>query len=1167
MATTLLAKLKVKPAPQIREPIQITMPTPLQKEDVVIQMKIVDKTKTSGFDRELFLKGMLEMKEKEKKSVPAKEEKEKEKKLPKKKLVLKEKVTGATAPAAPPAQATAAATAAPPAPATAAQATSAATDVKEKKRLTKPPPVGVITEGPLTAIKVGTETIGKRMADLQSKDKPIIVSASSYYMSNRQKFLNFINTLFGKYKKELVLEAASEPSCVQSEDFSPMTHQKIVRDYLSLYTPYRGLLLYHGLGSGKTCSSIAIAEGLKTSKPIIVMTPASLQMNYIEELKKCGDSLYRKNQFWEFIRTKDKPELIDSLSRVLSLSVEYIKKAGGAWFINVKNPPNFDALSSDEKVALDKQLNEMILYKYKFISYNGLRQSHMDILTKGNTINPFDNAVVIIDEAHNFVSRIVNKIEKKKKSLSMDLYEYLMNAQNARIVLLTGTPMINYPNELGILFNILRGKIKTWHFKLVIGEEKKIDQSYLEKLLNGNGNLLDYLEYTPSTTTLTITRNPFGFINTFKNPADYMGVTLDERGNLDDANFIKLITNALTKVGLKIQHKGIKLDAYKAVPDKLDDFKNLFINSKNEVENMNLFKRRILGLTSYFRSAQEGLMPQFDKKTDFIVVKIDMSPEQFKIYEKARSSERKLEMKNAQKRAKKKGKEDIYDEVASTYRIFSRLFCNFVFPTPVIIRPMPSGDDNLENAIMDETNDEDVVDATSDAEKIGNVDGRYEADEVFAEAEASEAVSSEGMASEAVTSEGKASEAVTSEAVTSEAAATESTTTEVAPKKTKREKKAFYEKALITALSELEKQNKKYLTPEALQIYSPKFLNILENVKDASHVGLHLIYSQFRTLEGIGILKLILEANGFVQFKLIKEGGKWKIDIKEEDKSKPTFALYTGTESDEEKEMVRNIFNGNWKYIPSELTRVLKTQGENNMYGEIIKIFMITASGAEGISLENVRYVHITEPYWHPVRIEQVIGRARRICSHKNLPEELRNIKVFLYLMTLTDEQIKSEEANELRVKDKSKLDPKKYVTTDEALYEIATIKEDIAQKLLLSVKESAIDCVLHSKFGGKEQLQCFSFGSSDSNNFAYVPSIAAEELDSVAEKNKKTEKWEGEQVELGGVKYVLNPTNMKLYTAESFELAKQNMGPLVPMGTLKKIVNGKQTTYAIVPI
>ena len=65
-----------------------------------------------------------------------------------------------------------------------------------------------------------------------------------------------------------------------------MAHQKIVRDYLNLITPYRGILLFHGLGSGKTCSSIAIAEGMKDNKRVIVMTPASLRRNYYEELKK-----------------------------------------------------------------------------------------------------------------------------------------------------------------------------------------------------------------------------------------------------------------------------------------------------------------------------------------------------------------------------------------------------------------------------------------------------------------------------------------------------------------------------------------------------------------------------------------------------------------------------------------------------------------------------------------------------------------------------------------------------------------------------------------------------------------------------------------------------------------------------------------------------------------
>ena len=73
---------------------------------------------------------------------------------------------------------------------------------------------------------------------------------------------------------------------------------------------------------------------------------------------------------------------------------------------------------------------------------------------------------------------------------------------------------------------------------------------------------------------------------------------------------------------------------------------------------------------------------------------------------------------------------------------------------------------------------------------------------------------------------------------------------------------------------------------------------------------------------------------------------------------------------------------------------------------------MITASGAEGINLKNVRYVHLIEPYWHPVRIEQVIGRARRICSHKDLPPEQRNIETFLYITKLSDSQKRETNRN-----------------------------------------------------------------------------------------------------------------------------------------------------------
>ena len=214
-----------------------------------------------------------------------------------------------------------------------------------------------------------------------------------------------------------------------------------------------------------------------------------------------------------------------------------------------------------------------------------------------------------------------------------------------------------------------------------------------------------------------------------------------------------------------------------------------------------------------------------------------------------------------------------------------------------------------------------------------------------------------------------------------------------------------YEARIKGAIESLRAQSGKFLSPEGLKNYSPKFLTLYENIINKS--GLHLIYSQFRTLEGIGIFSMVLDQNGFAQFKIKQdENNIWRIIVKKGDEDKPKYALYTGTETREVKEMMRLIFNGDWEKLPDSIKDVLNETAANNNHGEIIKVFMITSSGAEGITLKNTRYVHILEPYWHPVRMEQVIGRARRICSHENLPADERKVNVYLYLMRFTDEQL-----------------------------------------------------------------------------------------------------------------------------------------------------------------
>jgi hypothetical protein len=971
-----------------------------------------------------------------------------------------------------------------------------------------------------TIIKFERELSGR----LPEPQPSVNIRAGAYYRNNREIFVNFINSLFAPYKDELT-EESKNLTCdsmndAKSGDFSLLTHQSIVRDYINLYTPYRGLLLYHGLGAGKTCASIAIAEGFQNPMHILVLTPASLRQNYQNEIKKCGNEMYRLNQYWEFISNENNTKKTRVLAKMLSLSESFVIKHKGAWFVNVANESNYESLDTQEKFVLNEQIDEMIRAKYQFINYNGLQKQHLANLTNEGKINPFDNKVVIIDEAHNFVSRIVNKL-KKPDSLSMKLYEYLLSAENCRIVMLTGTPIINYPNELGILFNILRGYIRTYRFNLSIRQKGKVNQKTIESIL-GTFNIQDYVEYNPSNDELIITRNPFGFANTKNKTGQFEGIRLDRQGNMSTKKFISIITSRLEDANIGVL-KVSENPPYKALPDTLDEFKAMFIDTKdNSFKNTNLFKRRVLGLTSYFRSATEELMPRFNIEKDLIVEMIPMSDYQFGLYEMARSEERKTELRNARKR---KGGGD--DDSVSTYRIFSRAFCNFVFP-PAIGRPKPKEGEQIEAVLKRDAN-EDILDIVSLQEEVANVDGQYEEDDKN-EVEA----------------------------------------------KRKVNRDANYEDRIKEALKSLKANAGEYLNPEGLKIYSPKFLTLYENITE--NLGLHLIYSQFRTIEGIGVFSMVLDQNGFAQFKIAQDKeGIWRIIVEEGDENKPKYALYTGTETTEVKEMMRLIFNGDWQKLPDSIKDVLNETAANNNHGEIIKVFMITSSGAEGISLKNTRYVHIMEPYWHPVRMEQVIGRARRICSHENLPQDERQVNVYLYLMRFTDEQlipavVKGGMASKgLLEKDVSKLDKTTPLTSDQALYEISNIKENINKQLLTAVKESAFDCALHARSGDKEQLMCMSFGRPVSTTFTTTPALTIEtDYDKQQKKNYEKITWKAITVTISGKRYAFRPSKKgsrtgDVYDLESYQRAVKLGGEAIPVGKLSIDPKTKKLAFNLI--
>jgi hypothetical protein len=437
----------------------------------------------------------------------------------------------------------------------------------------------------------------------------------------------------------------------------------------------------------------------------------------------------------------------------------------------------------------------------------------------------------------------------------------------------------------------------------------------------------------------------------------------------------------------------------------------------------------------------------------------------------------------------------IFIEPTSTYRIFSRLFCNYVMPN----RPTPSDFRKKYKENEQEQEEEEEKENLLEKEEENDVEDDLEKEDDLEGDEELELIGD-----------------------------------------------IQYKKKIQDTLLMIKNNPNEYLSPKGLENYSPKFLNILENIEDPDYLGLHLVYSQFRSMEGIGIFSLVLEANGFTAFKLKKIGPDgWEIDIKEEDLGKPTYALYTGTEEAAEREILRNIYNGDWNYIPTNIANKLKKISNNNNMGEIIKVFMITAAGSEGINLRNTRYVHLMEPYWHPVRLEQVIGRARRICSHKDLPKELQTVEVFLYLMAFTKEQLDSDEAIELKVQDLSKRAPYKPITSDEALFEISNIKEELTTQLLKAIKEASIDCAIHIKTSSKENLKCLSFGKPSVNAFSYNPNYAQDENDTVASLNRTTLQWVGREIKFNGKNLILREETKEIYDYDSYIQATQVPGTI----------------------
>lgn len=858
---------------------------------------------------------------------------------------------------------------------------------------------------------------------------PKKVVPETWELPSHKTFFNWVETNYSKYKQ-----------ITKDEDtaFKQFPHQELVRDFMQDKSPSRGILLYHGLGSGKTCASIAISEASRSKKEVVFLSKAKLESNFIEDgLKKCGHDYYKLKKQWVFCKCKTPLE--KKLAAEIGIPMEAINRNGGMFLVDqYKKGYNYNKLGSYQD-KLDYQVNAMIHQRYKF--------KHLDDPGLVGKIEeyPFDNKVVIIDEVHNLIN---NMVSRNKSGVRIE--EALMNARDCKIIFLSGTPLVNDIFEATKIYNILRGYIKTHIFRIVAGDNM-INWKLVQNILKRN-LYVDQMLMLKAQKTIKVTQNPKNFINN----TNGSGIVFQPQRFMSSDVFVSTLHKQLEALGYQIT---VSTEQYTALPTTMKEFEALFYNRlANKMKNKEVIKKRIVGLTSYVASNEN--MPSLVARN---VIQVPMSNYQLGKYKKYRNDEIQKQKKQ------RKASED--EKIKSSYRIVSRMYCTFAFPEE-IGSPYDTKDANILDELEQNDLEEVIIqdDAQSNMKQVRQFDNNIK----------------------------------------------------------------------LRYLKQLEKNADKFLSIHngSLDIYAPKYKAIIENLNAGE--GCALVYSQFISLTGLNTFALTLNTTGeYAEFDVKRVNGEWELDEKPGDEFKKKYVIWAGVTAKEKQFIFRLVFNGQLDLLPqncNKLKEQLKKRygNELNLYGKIIKIFMTTKSGAEGINLHNVRQVHIMESYWQFALIEQIIGRATRANSHINLPPDKRNYEVFYYLATLSPEQnstlLKSSLIN-------IKSDISKFpdalgkmgqiITSDEALYIYSDRKQKIINEFFDIMKQCSFDCGINAvkNYDPVHPVVCLDYESTNRDDYTYGPSI--EDTMYVADTQQE---WD---VQIGYIEFMYPPKNGKKFYTE----------------------------------
>jgi len=370
-----------------------------------------------------------------------------------------------------------------------------------------------------------------------------------------------------KYDGTIYDDIKKQADILAKAEFELQPHQAFVKNFMSFQTPYSSLLLYHGLGSGKTCSAIGVCEEMRDymkqmgiTKRIIIVASENVQDNFklqlfderklkevngIWSIRGCiGNKLLKEINPMNMPMPKEKV-----VSQIKNLINTYYIFLGYVQFANyIIKTMNYEEEIKKKFEKGDKNPVEKRVKSKIEVIKEKLKDSKVELNSRiiRRLRNEFDNRLIVIDEVHNI--RKTDDNENKKVAINL---EFLVKAaQNMRFLLLSATPMYNNYKEIIWLLNLMntndrRGRIEVRDIFDKNGNLKKSGEELLIRKATG------YVSFVrgenPYTFPYRIYPNEFAQEHTFpaiKYPTYQMNLK-----PIDPEDKKRILSLYLTKIG------------------------------------------------------------------------------------------------------------------------------------------------------------------------------------------------------------------------------------------------------------------------------------------------------------------------------------------------------------------------------------------------------------------------------------------------------------------------------------------------------------------------------------------------------------------------------------------------------------------------------------------